>query len=289
MQPPGTFQVIAGLRTHVVVDGHGPPLLYLAALGGNWFDFDHVAALLEDRWTIIRYDRPGYGFSEPLRVGELPSLAAEVSRTDQILDTLGIVGPVVVVAHSLASLYAEAYARSRPARVAGVIMLDGSYVLLPWQLVPPRWSNRFAHATATVITKLPLPRAAGTLAHRIATSPGAPEELNEKQQALVDEIFNGKNYPRALLVEQLAFGVLSSELTGLRRTHDLTAPALVVSAVSRHRTPVRIFWNWKQRCYAARLGAEYRMLSPARHYFVVHQPEVTARLIEEFTDRVVRG
>lgn len=279
---------IAGLRTHVVVDGQGPPLLYLAALGGNWFDFEQVTELLEDRWTVIRYDRPGYGFSEPLPAGQVPSIAAEVDRIDGVLDALGITEPVLLVGHSLASLYAEAYARSRPERVAGVIMLDGSYVVLPVQVVPPGWSNRFAHAAAALINKLPLPRSAGVIGHAIATYPGAPEGFDDEQRSWIAEVFGGDNYPRALLVEQTAFGVLNAELIRLRRSTQLPAPTLVVSAVSGRRTPVRIYWEWKQRRYAALLGADYRALSPARHYFVVQQPGITAEVITEFADRMIK-
>jgi pimeloyl-ACP methyl ester carboxylesterase len=289
VQPPGLFPIIEGLHTHVVVDGQGPPLLFLAALGGNWFDFDQAAALLEDHWTIIRYDRPGYGFSDPLPAGEIPSIFTEVDRIDHILDALGISQPVVVVGHSLASLYAEAYARSRPERVAGLIMLDGSYVTLPLQMVPPNWSNRFAHVAATAIDKLPLPRAAGIFAHRAATYPGAPAGFDKVQKEWIAEVFNSASYPRALLVEQTAFAVLNTELVGLRRTAGLATPTMVVSALSGRRTPFGMFWDWKQRRYAALLGADYRALIPARHYFVVQQPKVTAALIDEFADRTIRG
>ncbi|PXW36246.1 UNVERIFIED_CONTAM: pimeloyl-ACP methyl ester carboxylesterase [Williamsia faeni] len=283
------MQTIAGLRTHVVVDGSGPPLLYLAALGGNWFDFDQATALLRDRWTILRYDRPGYGFSDPLPTGEIPSIFTEVDRIDHILDVLGIIKPVVVVGHSLASLYAEAYARSRPERVAGLIMLDGSYVTMPLQLVPPRWSNRFAHVAATAVNRLPLPRVAGVFAHRTATYPGPPAGFDNVQKKWIAEVFNSSAYPRALIVEQSGFGVMNSELVGLRRTAELLTPTLVVSALPGRRTPFGCFWDWKQRRYAAHLGADYLALRPARHYFLVHQPKVAAQVIDEFADRAIRG
>lgn len=282
VQPPGTFHTIAGLRTHVVVDGEGPPLLFLAALGGNWFDFDQVTEILSDRWTVIRYDRPGYGLSDSLPAGQIPSIADEVDRIDAVLDALGITEPVLLAGHSLASLYAEAYARSRPDRVAGVIMLDGSYVMLPLQLVPPSWSNGLAHLAARFIKALRLPRSAGVRGHAIATRPGPPGGFTKTQRLWIAEVYGGSRYPRALLVEQAAFGVLNSQLIGLRRTHPLSTPALVVSALPARRTPVHVFWNWKQQRFARLLGAEYRPLSPARHFFVVQQPTLAAELIDDF-------
>ncbi|WP_207841465.1 alpha/beta fold hydrolase [Williamsia soli] len=290
MQPPGTFHAIAGLRTHVVVDGEGPPLLFLAALGGNWFDFDQVTEILRARYTVIRYDRPGYGLSDPLPAGQIPSIAAEVERIDHILDELGITEPVLLAGHSLASLYVEGYARSRPDRVAGVIMLDGSYVMLPLQLVPPGWSNRLAHVAARFIKALRLPRSAGIKGHAIATSPGPPGGFTAAQRYWISEVFNGTRFPRAFLVEQAAFGVLNSQLVALRRTHPLTAPVHVVSALPGRRTPVRLFWNWKQGRYARFLGGSYTPVIPARHFFIVQQPDVAAKLIGDFAAGVtVRG
>lgn len=286
VQPPGTFHTIAGLRTHVVVDGEGPPLLFLAALGGNWFDFDQVTELLSDRWTVIRYDRPGYGLSEPLPNGRIPSLADEVSRIDAVLDVLSISEPVVIAGHSMASLYAEAYARSSPERVAGVIMLDGSYVMLPMQLVPPRWSNGLAHLAAHFIKTLRLPRSAGVRGHAIATRPGPPGGFTDVQRHWVEQVFGGTGYPRALLVEQAAFGVLNSQLVALRRMRPHSAPTLVVSALPARRTPVRLFWDWKQRRYARVLGADYQPIVPAQHFFVVQQPGITARLIDDFAENL---
>lgn len=290
MQPPGTFLTISGLKTHVVVDGAGPPLVFLAALGGNWFDFDQVTEILKDRYTVIRYDRPGYGLSDPLPAGQIPSIAGEVERIDQILGALGITEPVVLAGHSLASLYVEGYARSRPDRVTGVIVLDGSYVMLPLQLVPPGWSNRLAHLAARFIKALRLPRSAGIKGHAIATSPGPPGGFTAAQRYWISEVFNGTRFPRAFLVEQAAFGVLNSQLVDLRRTRPLTAPIKVVSALPGRRTPVRLFWNWKQGRYARFLGADYTPVIPARHFFIVQQPVVAATLIGDFAAKAtVRG
>jgi pimeloyl-ACP methyl ester carboxylesterase len=285
-QPPGAFLTAAGVRTHVVVEGQGPPLLMLAALGGSWFDFDHVTARLSDRWTVIRYDRPGYGLSDPLPAGQVPSINDENQRIDDILDTAGGTDPVVLVGHSLASLYVEGYARSRPERVAGVIILDGSYVMLPLQLLPPSWSNRLALLIARFVKALRLPRSVGIRGYGIATSPGPPGGFTSEQRHWIAEVFTGSRYPRALLVEQAAFGVLNSQLMALRRTRPLSVPTLVVSALPGRRTPVHLFWNWKQGRYARFLGADYTPVVPARHFFIVQQPDVAAKLIDDFAASV---
>jgi pimeloyl-ACP methyl ester carboxylesterase len=79
--------------------------------------------------------------------------------------------------------------------------------------------------------------------------------------------------------------MLNAELVAIRRTTPLTTPTQVVSALPGRRTPVHLYWNWKQNRYARFLGAEYTPISPARHFFIVQQPEVAAELINDFAAR----
>jgi pimeloyl-ACP methyl ester carboxylesterase len=153
--------------------------------------------------------------------------------------------------------------------------------------VPPGFSNRLAHLMAHLIKALRLPRSVAIQAHAVATSPGPPGGYTAEQRHWIAEVLNGRRYPRALLVEQAAFGVLNSELVALRRACPLTPPTLVVSALPGRRTPVRLFWNWKQTRYARFLRADYTPVIPARHFFIVQQPDVAAGLIEEFAGRAV--
>ncbi len=96
---------------HIVDTGRSAKLVALIGLVVT-YDFDQVTEIFKGCWTVIRYGRPGYGLSDPLPSGQIPSIAAEVERIDQNLDALGITEPVVLAGHSLASLYVEGYARS---------------------------------------------------------------------------------------------------------------------------------------------------------------------------------
>jgi pimeloyl-ACP methyl ester carboxylesterase len=131
---PGRLVRVDGLATHVVVEP-GPaavtPVLLSAGLGGAWYDWDRVVPLLAGLAPVLRFDRPGLGWSEPAAVP--PTLAGEAERIRALLTTPGVLGPdappagrAVLVGHSLAGFHVEAFARLYPELVAGVVLVDGS-------------------------------------------------------------------------------------------------------------------------------------------------------------------
>src|SRR3546814_12829306 len=64
-------------------------------LAGNWFDWDDCARHLQSDHTVVRFDRPGFGLSEP--TSEVPTVRGEAQRIRDVLDTLGLTGPAVVL------------------------------------------------------------------------------------------------------------------------------------------------------------------------------------------------
>ena len=131
---PGRLLRLAGSATHVVVEP-GPrsavPVVLTSGLGGAWYDWDRVVPLLAGLAPVLRFDRPGLGWSEPAAVP--PTLAGEAERIRELLTTPGVLaedapaaGRAVVVAHSLAAFHAEAFARLYPELVAGIVLVDGS-------------------------------------------------------------------------------------------------------------------------------------------------------------------
>ncbi|MFE9743282.1 alpha/beta fold hydrolase [Saccharothrix saharensis] len=107
-------------RVHVRASGRvgGPTVVLSSALGGAWFDWDAVVALLPDAHVLV-FDRPGTGWSEPAAAPA--TLAREVAVLDAVLAGRP---PAVLVGHSMASLHVEAWARLRPERVRGLVLVD---------------------------------------------------------------------------------------------------------------------------------------------------------------------
>ncbi|ANZ36133.1 hypothetical protein BBK82_08705 [Lentzea guizhouensis] len=108
-------------RVHVTASGRVdlPVVVLSSGLGGAWFDWDRTVRLLEPLARVVVFDRPGLGMSGPARRG--PSLAREVAVLDAVLRGIP---QAILVGHSMASMHVEAYARLRPQRVLGVVLLD---------------------------------------------------------------------------------------------------------------------------------------------------------------------
>jgi pimeloyl-ACP methyl ester carboxylesterase len=125
---------VEGLATHVVVEpgpSTVPPVVLSAGLGGAWYDWDRVVPLIAGLAPVLRFDRPGLGWSEPS--GVPPTLAGEAERIRALLSAPGVLAPdappagrAVIVGHSLAGFHVEAFARLHPELVAGVVLVDGS-------------------------------------------------------------------------------------------------------------------------------------------------------------------
>lgn len=81
--------------------------------------FVKIARQLSHCATAVLYDRPGTGRSE--RRKEPLVLASTVAdELDEVLARAFVPPPFILVGHSLGGLYVQAYARSRPRKVAAV-------------------------------------------------------------------------------------------------------------------------------------------------------------------------
>ncbi|WP_306330541.1 alpha/beta fold hydrolase, partial [Streptomyces venezuelae] len=118
------FRRIGGVAHHVLVDGSGPVCVLTAGLGLSWFDWDPVVPLIAPHRTVVRFDRPGHGLSQP--AAGPPTAAGEAHRIAALLDALELPGPATVVGHSIAGFHAEAFARLHPDRTAALLLVDSS-------------------------------------------------------------------------------------------------------------------------------------------------------------------
>lgn len=285
---PGSRVVADGIGLHVVDEGAGPPLLLMAALGSNWFDLDPLAARLVTRgWRVLRYDRPGYGLSDPMPRERIPTLDDEVGRMSAVLDAAAVDAPVTVVGHSLASLYVEAFARVHPARTAAVVMLDGSYVLAPWRVLPTAFRVANAHRVIGAVRAVSAwacgrrrSRWRGGARWRSRLLPAPPEGFDDRQHYWGARVFGRSRMLLATLVENAAFPALNMRLRRLRRTRPMPAVPVVVVAAAGGPGPWRRFWLWKQGRFAAMLGGRLRAVA-AGHFLVLEVPDAVAGILDD--------
>lgn len=278
--PRSVLLELAGTRTHVVVDAatgpaSGPPVVLSSGLAGNWFDWDAVTALLSAGRTVVRLDRPGYGLSAPWPDGAVPTLASEVTRLRELLDALEI-DSAVMVGHSMASFYVEAFARGFPHRTAAVVTVDGSVEARPHRVLPAGLRDPLLLRAAGAGAAVGMHRA-GPLVHRLLGAEAPPPEYAP--------ILRSEAYFRAAFLENGRYPVLARELADMHAKTPLpqSVPATVAAASAGTRSPWAARWMDRQRELAGILDARFAVIAPSGHHAMVDQPAQVAALILDAT------
>lgn len=101
------------------VRGRGPAVVLLHGQPGTGHDWRWVAPLLDDRYTVVIPDRPGYGRTG----GTATGFAGNARATIELLDRLGC-ERAVLVGHSWAGAVAQAAASAHPERVSGLVLVS---------------------------------------------------------------------------------------------------------------------------------------------------------------------
>lgn len=123
----GQLYDIGGYRLHMTCmgEGGGPTVIFDAGLGGFSLEWLRIQrALVEDVRTCA-YDRAGYGWSDP---GPAPRTTSQLSdELYRLLGAAGIEPPYILVGHSFGGYNMQYFARTRPADVVAVILIDASH------------------------------------------------------------------------------------------------------------------------------------------------------------------
>ncbi|MDB5728739.1 MAG: alpha/beta hydrolase [Noviherbaspirillum sp.] len=129
--PRGRFVDIDGVRLHYVESGQGKPLVLLHGNGTMAKDFEisGVPGLAADKYRVITFDRPGYGYSQRPR-GKAWTAAEQADLLARALQRLGIEQPIVL-GHSWGTLVAVALALNHPERVRSLVLMSGYYYPTP--------------------------------------------------------------------------------------------------------------------------------------------------------------
>jgi pimeloyl-ACP methyl ester carboxylesterase len=141
--PLGQFYEVRGRQLFTHRSGHGAPsVVFLPGGGAVGLDYWNVQAAAAERTTSIIYDRAGTGWSQRV---DLPRRSAEVTdELRQLLRTMEVDGPHLLVGHSLGGLYARHFATRFPGEIAGLVLLDPAHedynTYMPEELVA-RWES----------------------------------------------------------------------------------------------------------------------------------------------------
>jgi len=125
--PKGKFVEVDGIRLHYVEHGEGEPLVLLHGNGITAGDFEASGLLgrAAERYRVIAFDRPGFGYSERPR-STIWTPEAQARLLHKALAQIGIDKPVVL-GHSWGTLVALSMALQFPDDVRGLVLLSGYY------------------------------------------------------------------------------------------------------------------------------------------------------------------
>ena len=308
---PGRLIRLGGSATHVVVEpgpAEVPPVVLSSGLGGAWYDWDRVVPLLAGLAPVLRFDRPGLGWSEPAAVP--PTLAGEAERIRALLATPGVLAPgappagrAVLVGHSLAGFHVEAFARLHPELVAGIVLVDGSAepeapAPEPAEAVERRlaqWRTLGELATRSGLAKLAMPRLRA-LAIRLSRAAGS--DLADPADVAATSA-SGRLLTAALL-ENATYNALAAQLLELRceKPFPQEPPLRVIAAFGAPQAVRAVpfaggfvsgkvrerneTWSARQR-QLAELSVQGKMieLTDSAHYVPFDRPDAVAETVRE--------
>jgi pimeloyl-ACP methyl ester carboxylesterase len=136
--PEGTLVSLPdGRRVHAVTRGVGPDLVLIHGASGNLRDWTfRFVGLVEGRYRVTAFDRPGMGWSDQPRPGlDRPFAAEGASPAEQAAmlraaaHALGLRRPILL-GHSYGASVALAWALDDPEGTAAVVNVAGA--TMPW-------------------------------------------------------------------------------------------------------------------------------------------------------------
>ena len=124
--PIGRFMTIDGVQLHYIEQGQGEPLLLIHGNGTMIQDFTSSGLVerLANRYRVIVFDRPGYGYSS--RPRRLWTPRAHATLFEKALHRLGV-AQATVLGHSWGTMVAVALALQAPGLVRSLVLASGYY------------------------------------------------------------------------------------------------------------------------------------------------------------------
>lgn len=263
--PGSRFATIAGTHLHWIDEGPRDALS-IVLLPGQWLgarQSERWAAVLRDRFRVLRLDLPGQGLAGPFEDGDysMPRYAALLAAW------LGetVTGQYVLVATSFSGPIAIDHAAGRPAGLAGLVLANASGL--------PRPGGGAVHPASSAT-----PRDAAFFRQtlgRLLTSPGALTE------AMIDEAADLDRLP--------------ARPDEANRRGRVFSSAGTLDALGRIAVPVLLQWSTEstylpaemaQRFQAALTGtsATIRLHPGVGHLIVIDAPEATALEVRHFAE-----
>jgi len=127
----GKFIEVDGIRLHYLERGTGIPVVLLHGNGTMAYEFEvsTLLGLAADKYHVLAFDRPGYGYSGRPR-GKAWTSKEQADLLSKALKALGI-EQAVIVGHSWGTMVATTLALEHPECVRSLVLLSGYYYPTP--------------------------------------------------------------------------------------------------------------------------------------------------------------
>jgi pimeloyl-ACP methyl ester carboxylesterase len=112
---------VNGTDIYYALRGTGPSVLFIAGAGGDAGNFDRVAGLLADEFTVLSYDRRGNSRSPRPAGWQTTSVAEQADDAAALLTALGL-APAAVYGNSYGAIFALDLLVSHPAVVRSAVL-----------------------------------------------------------------------------------------------------------------------------------------------------------------------
>lgn len=275
----------SGRHVQLVCQGQGAPTVLLEAGMAGWStDWAWVQAPLARHTRVCAYDRAGYGASDSVPDGQMPTPQDDLRR---LLDMDILQGPLVLVGHSMGGLLVADYARRNPARVAGLVLVDAVHRMQDVSDHPVVHDGEYArqrqlltHLAQWGVWLAPtgLLRLTGNSASLVASR--LPEPA--KSQALATA-WSTAAYV-AVRDENASF---DQWLAQSRQAQPLPrVPAAVLRSTEARDFPpgfgtdgMQQLWAWRQAQLSQELGVTAQPVGASGHYLHVDQPETVVKAV----------
>ncbi len=135
--PPGELVTIDddGARLHLHTQGRhhrkdnpdSPVVLLDSGTPGFSAQWGWIQPAIAEFATVVSYDRPGLGWSDPRRDEDPFDPRDTADRLHAALQKLGLPGPYLLVGHSYGGLTSRVFAAAYPAEISGLVLVDPSH------------------------------------------------------------------------------------------------------------------------------------------------------------------
>lgn len=273
----------SGLKLYWRSAGAGPAIVCCNGLGVGTFFWKFVVAHFQDRYRVVVWDYVGHGESdkpsEPDQVDTtMASFARDLGRIQEEL----VLGPAVMLGHSMGCQVILEYALQHPERVAGVVPILGTagrvldtfngtslsyYGFKGLRLLARQGGSRFTAIFRSLI--------GNPVAWQVALLTGQLDRHYASREDFGPYLEHLAAFDPHLFLA-LVWDAHCHDL--FPRLPDLRAPALVIAGENDKFTPL----HTSRRMASSIPGAELMILANGSHAALIEQPEDINHRLERF-------